>query len=195
MIRFVIDMKTTLKIILVLLILSPLAGCEDNMFLRSKKKMKEELQGTWKKNHLGNNPSFVCNIAPNNSTEFFVQEYWIFKDDRLYTVYDYSTSPTCGFTYPDIGTPDLSLDTLASGQYVHFDNSDTNVVAGFSIDTDVFKAFLNLEFISGNNDTLVSDNNLVPEWEFVELEDNRLYIAADNASGNTVLQMEFYKVK
>ncbi|MFM7079867.1 MAG: hypothetical protein ACKOYC_08765, partial [Bacteroidota bacterium] len=76
-----------------------------------------------------------------------------------------------------------------------FDKTDTNIVADFDIDATVFRAFLNLDFISGNNDTIASDNNLVPEWEFVELEDNRLYIAADNETGTSVLQKEFYKIK
>lgn len=164
-------------------------GCEDNMFLRSSKKMEEELQGTWKRNHLGLIPYFNCNNTP-----YYYQEYWIFKNDRLYTVFNYSTVPQCNF-FPDYGTIDLSADTINANLISHFDKVDTNIVATFDVDAKVFKAFLNLEFISGNNDTIVSDNNLVPKWEFVELADNRLYIAADNKNGNSVLQKEFYKVK
>ena len=170
------------------------SGCEDNMFLRSSKKMKEELQGTWKRNHLGIIPYFGCNTGGGNIEKYYFQEYWIFKDDRLYTVYNFSAAPSCPSTKPDVGTKDFSVDSTGN-IYTHFDKIDTNIVASFSIDSDIFKAFLSFEFLSGNNDTIVSDNNLVPEWEFVELEDDRLYIAADNASGTSVLQKEFYKVQ
>ena len=164
------------------------------MFLRSSKKMKEELQGTWKRNHLGIIPFFGCNSGNGNIETYYFQEYWIFKDDRLYTVYNFSATPLCGTTYPDVGTQDYSIDTLGN-IYSHIDKIDTNIVASFGVDAKVFKAFLNLEFISGNNDTIASDNNLVPKWEFVELEDGRLYIAADNENGTSVLQKEFYKVQ
>lgn len=170
-------------------------SCEDNMFLRSSKKMKEELQGTWKRNHLGIIPCFNCNTGGGNIAKYYFQEYWIFKDDRLYTVYEFSSPVQCGINYPDIGTKDFSIDTVGTNDFIHFDKVDTNIVANFSVDAKVFKAFLNLEFVSGNTDTTASDNNLVPSWEFVELEDNRLYIAADNQTGNAVLQKEFYKVK
>jgi hypothetical protein len=71
---------------------------------------------------------------------------------------------------------------------------DTNVVANFNVDADIFNAYLNLEIRSGNN---INDQNLVlvPSWEFVELDGDVLYIAADNASGTSVLQKEFFKVK
>ena len=170
-------------------------SCEDNMVLRSSKKMKEELQGTWKRNHLGIIPYFACNTGGGNSTNYYFQAYWIFKADRLYTVYNFTLAPSCGSSYPDVGTQDFSMDTIGGTQFIHFDKIDTNIVANFDVDADVFRAFLNLDFISGNNDTIVSDNNLVPEWEFVELEDNRLYIAADNETGTAVLQKEFYKIK
>lgn len=170
------------------------SGCEDNMFLRSSKKMKEELQGTWKRNHLGIVPYFGCNSGSGNIDKYYFQEYWIFKGDRLYTVYNFSAVPSCGSAYPDVGTKDFSIDTVGN-IYSHTDKIDTNIVASFGVDANVFKAFLNLDFISGNNDTIVSDNNLVPKWEFVELEDGRLYIAADNESGTSVLQKEFYKVQ
>jgi hypothetical protein len=185
--------KYTIPSALALVILL-FAGCEDNMFLRSSKKMKEELQGTWKRNHLGQFPGSLCRITPADTSTVYFQEYWIFKDDKLYTVFDFGTDRSC-FNNMDAGTPDLSVvaDTI-NNFYVDSEPKDTNVVANFSIDADVFKAFLNLEFISGNN---INDQNLflVPSWEFVELEDDRLYIAADNETGNEVLQKEFYRVK
>lgn len=187
-------MKKTFRYFLLLPVLI-FVGCEDNMVLRSSKKMKEELQGTWKRNHLGVIPYFSCNTGGGNATNYYFQEYWIFKGDRLYTVYNFTTAPSCGFSYPDAGTKDLSIDTIGSSQFTHYDKIDTNIVANFDVDANVFRAFLNLDFISGNNDTVISDNNLVPEWEFVELEDNRLYIAADNETGTAVLQKEFYKIK
>jgi hypothetical protein len=194
MIKFALMMKNKAYLVLLSIVVL-MSGCEDNMVLRSSKKMKDELQGTWKRNHLGVIPFFACNTGGGNSINYYFQEYWIFKGDRLFTVYNFTTAPSCGSTYPDIGTKDLSIDTIGTNQFVHFDKTDTNIVASFDVDANVFRAFLSLEFISGNNDTIISDNNLVPEWEFVELEDNRLYIAADNETGTSVLQKEFYKIK
>ncbi|MFN5324107.1 MAG: hypothetical protein ACK5C5_04240 [Bacteroidota bacterium] len=191
-------MKTALNILLAVLFLFPLTGCEDNMFLRSKKKMKQELQGTWKRNHLGDFPSFDCEIQ----NEFPFQEYWIFNGDMLHVVYDFSEPepPSCTSKYPDFGTRDLSIDTITSvvpNKYVHFDKSDTNIVADFSIDADIFKAFLNLTIISGVVDSVNPGEKLVvlTDWEFVELDDGILYLAGDNPSGSGAIQREFYKVQ
>lgn len=140
------------------------ASCEDNMFLRSEKKMKEELQGKWQREFLGD-----------SSIHRF--EHWTFNGDKLditYTIFDPPDS------YDD-GAADINM----------ADNIDTVIKSGFKVDTKINRAYLKLQLIDkGINDTTV----FVDKWEFVTLEDKVLYIATDNPDGTSVLQREFSKV-
>jgi hypothetical protein len=94
------------------------ASCEDSMFLRSEKKMKEDLQGKWQREFLGD-------------TSIHHDEFWIFSGSTLYTTREEFFPPD---TY-DNGAKDSVMS----------DNVDTMVISGFSIDARVFKAFLKLQ--------------------------------------------------
>ena len=135
------------------------------MFLRSEKKMKEELQGKWQREFLGD-------------SSIHHSEFWIFEGDNLYTTYTLFDPPDQN----DDGAPDLTI----------ADNSDTIVISGFKIDTKTFRAYLKFQLITrGLNDT----TPFYDKWEFVTLEDGVLYLATDNVDGTTVLQQEFFKVE
>jgi hypothetical protein len=143
------------------------------MFLKSEKKMKEDLQGTWLRSFQGINPYFVgC-----GTDTLYYDEYWTFEGDNLYTTFNYDQAVSC-----DRGTPDS----------VTTDAIDTAIVSGFKIDTRIFNAFLKLQLISGGGD---SGYVFVDKWEFITLDDQVLYLATDDPKGNSVLQVEFLKVK
>lgn len=100
-----------------------LSSCEDNMILRSEKKMKKELQGTWQREFLGD-------------TAVHYQEQWIFVGDKLYTVLREDDPPD---TF-DNGAPDSTI----------ADNQDTSIVTGFKIDTKILDAFIKFQLIYGD---------------------------------------------
>ncbi len=105
-----------------------LASCEDNMILRSEKKIKEDLQGTWQREYLGD-------------TNFTAQEFWIFDGDKFYS------------TFVEIDPPDI-VDNGARDSTLS-DNVDTVVISGFKIDARVLNAFLKFQLIDKGNDTTV----------------------------------------
>ncbi len=105
-----------------------LSSCEDNMVLRSEKKMKEELQGTWQREFLGD-------------TAIHFQEKWIFEGDKLYTVLRTDDPPDIY----DNGAPDSTL----------ADNQDTSVVTKFKIDAKILDAFIKFQLIYGDTGKFV----------------------------------------
>ena len=151
-----------------------LSSCEDNMLLRSEKKLKKDLQGTWLRSFQG-----LPSLASCGTADIPYSEYWTFKDNRLVTYYIYESVSSC-----DVGT----FDSLYS------DKNDTVIVSDFKIDTKVFNSFLKLQLISGASDT-AGNNLFVDKWEFIELSDNVLYLAANDPSGNGAVQREFSRVK
>jgi hypothetical protein len=138
------------------------SSCEDSMFLRSEKKIKSELQGTWERQFQGD-------------TAIHHREYWIFNGDKLYTTFEEHNPPDL----LDNGAIDLSLT----------DNNDTVIISGFKIDAKVFKAFIKFQLQQGDT------TRFVDKWDIVELEKKTLYMAADDPTGNSVLQLEFARVK
>ena len=138
------------------------SSCEDNMFLRSEKKMKKELQGTWQREFLGD-------------TSIHYQEQWVFTGDKLYTVFRKDNPPDL---YDD-GSPDSTI----------ADNQDTNIYTKFTLDAKTFKAFLKFQLVYGDT------AKFIDKWEFVTLDNDVLYLATDDPTSNTVLQLEFYKIK
>ena len=103
------------------------------MVLKSEKKMKEDIQGTWQRSFQGRNP-FINNCGAD--TVFF-SEYWTFVGDNLYTTFEYAGVVNC-----DRGTPDST----------YLDGIDTAVVSKFKIDTRILDAFLKFQIVSGTND-------------------------------------------
>jgi hypothetical protein len=99
------------------------SSCEDNMFLKSEKKMKADLQGTWQREFLGD-------------TAVHRSEQWIFTEDNLYTVYTIDDPPD----FYDDGAPDTTL----------YDNRDTNIISKFKIDAKTFKAYLKFQLVHGD---------------------------------------------
>lgn len=134
--------------------------------------MKSDLQGTWQRNFQGRPTIVKC-----QGDTFPFQEYWTFKDDYLYTTYEYLSPITC-----DRGTPD----------YTYLDGIDTAVVSKFKVDTRLFDAFLKFQLISGSGDSAYV---FIDKWEFITLDNDVLYLATDDPKGNSVLQLEFYKIK
>ncbi len=139
-----------------------MSSCEDNMVLRSEKKMKKEIQGTWQREFLGD-------------TAVHYQEQWIFKDDKLYTVFTRNDPPDI---YDD-GAPDSTI----------ADNKDTSIVSKFEIDTKISRAYIKFQLVYGDT------TRFIDKWEFVTLDSDVLYLATDDPQTNTVLQLEFAKVK
>ncbi len=144
------------------------------MILKSDKKMKSDLQGTWQKSFQGRTPYLSCNPIGDSIP---YQEYWTFKDDNLYTTFEYQFPVPC-----DRGT----LDTI------YVDGVDTGVVSKFKIDTRILDAFLKFQLVSGAGD---STYTFIDKWEFVTLDNDVLYLATDDPVSNSVLQLEFSKVK
>ena len=151
--------------------LALLSSCEDSMILKSEKKMKQDLQGTWERQTQGLYPVFRCGVD-----SFYFTENWVFSGNNYYTVFFYEAANTC-----DRGTPDLNL----------LDKADTAIVGTFKVDTRIFDAFLKLQWISGA-DTLTP---FIDKWEFVTLDKDVLYLATDDPRSNSVVQREFYKIK
>lgn len=139
-----------------------LSSCEDSMVLRSEKKMKKEIQGTWEREFLGD-------------TAVHYSEQWIFNGDKLYTVLTELDSPD----FYDNGAPDSTI----------ADNRDTSVIAKFEIDAKITRAYLKFQLVNG--DTI----RFIDKWEFVTLDNDVLYLATDDPETNTVLQLEFAKLK
>lgn len=168
------------RVLLILTLGILFASCEDNMLLRSEKKLKQDLQGTWLRSFQGL-PAYVdCDgEAPGSDPPIVISEYWTFKDNRLVTYYIYESIPIC-----EVGTPDSTK----------ADRNDTVVVSDFKIDAKVFKAFLKLQLISGAVDSS-GNSQFVDKWEFVELSNDVLYLAADDPAGSGAVQREFSRVK
>jgi len=149
------------------------SSCEDSMILKSEKKMKDDIQGTWRRSFQGADKYFGnCGVD-----SMYYDEYWIFSGDNLHTTYEYASSATC-----DYGTPDKT----------NIDAVDTVIVSKFKIDTKLFDAFLKLQLISGDVDT---GSTFYDKWEFVTLDDDVLYLATDAKDGAGVVQREFIKIK
>lgn len=119
-------MKTRFPFLTLLFFTVLLTACEDNMWLRSEKKLKEKIQGTWEKETLGD-------------TNIHYREQWIFEGDMLHTVF-IETEP------PDI-------DDSGTADSVISDNRDTVVKTNFTIDTRLTRAFLKLQLIDRGVDT------------------------------------------
>jgi hypothetical protein len=149
------------------------SSCEESMILKSEKKMKEDLQGTWLRSFQGRNP-YINNCGAD--TVFF-NEFWKFEGDMLYTTFEYEGIVSC-----DRGTPDST----------YLDGIDTAVVSKFKIDARILDAFLKFQIISGTNDSVIT---FPDKWEFVTLDNDVLYLATDDPKGNSVLQLEFSKIK
>lgn len=160
-------MKSRSLLTILLLFAVLFTACEDNMWLRSEKKLKEKIQGTWEHETLGD-------------TNIHYREQWIFEGDMLHTVF---------IEFPDFndsGTKDSSF-----SPFYPDDNADTVVKTKFTIDTRITRAFLKLQLIDRGIDT----TTFVDKWEFVELDDKVLYLATDDPVSGAVLQREFFKVK
>lgn len=160
-------MKIRSLLTLLLLFAVLFTACEDNMWLRSEKKLKEKIQGTWEHETLGD-------------TNFHYREQWIFEGDMLHTVFIETEPPDL----IDSGTKDSILT----------DNADTVVKSKFTIDARINRAYLKLQLMDRGN---VNDSSVIfiDKWEFVELDDKVLYLATDDPVSGSVLQREFFKVK
>jgi len=102
------------------------SSCEDNMILRSEKKMKKELQGTWERQFLGD-------------TSIHFREYWTFSGSNLYTTFIENNPPDI----IDNGAVDVTL----------ADNVDTVVISGFKVDAKITRAYLKLQLVDRGVDT------------------------------------------
>lgn len=96
------------------------------MILRSEKKIKSELQGTWERQFLGD-------------SGIHFREFWTFDGGRLYTTYSLEDPPD----YTDNGAKDSTL----------LDNVDTNVISGFKIDARILRAYMKLQLIDRGFDS------------------------------------------
>ena len=163
------------RALLVFMITLIFSSCEESMILKSEKKMKEDIQGTWRREFQGR--VIAIKQCPSIGDSASIQEYWTFKDNMLYTTFEYDPSLDC-----DRGTTDLNIN----------DDVDTIIVSEFKIDTKILNAYLKLQLISGAGDSVIT---FVDKWEFITLEDNLLYLATDDPKGSSVLQLEFSKVK
>ena len=104
------------------------SSCEDNMILRSEKKMKKELQGKWEREFLGD-------------TSIHFREYWTFDGGTMYTTFEEKNPPDL----VDNGTTDITL----------ADNVDTVVITGFKVDARILRAYLKFQLIDRGVDTTV----------------------------------------
>jgi hypothetical protein len=145
-----------------------LSSCEDSMFLKSEKVLKNKIRKTWQMDAFGNQ-ALIYFIGGDT---VYYNEFWTFKDDKLYTIRELVNPGN----FYDFGTVDS----------VQNDNKDTVDIATFSIDTKIFNAYLKLTLISGGTQYFVD------KWEIIELDSDILDIAADDPGGSGVIQYEFY---
>ncbi|MFI5219044.1 MAG: hypothetical protein ACHQNT_06100 [Bacteroidia bacterium] len=152
-------------------------SCENFTWFQSEDTIKKQLTGTWEREFLADTSSY---------------EFWTLDNDEVkilrYDIASYPGSICITLPYPkpcgcvDDGAPDLNL----------YDNNDTMLLDNgkYIVDAKMDKAFLKTSELKG-----LDQNNYNHKWTIVEIEDNILYIAADDAEAAGNVQREFVKQK
>jgi hypothetical protein len=143
------------------------------MILRSEKKIKSDLQGSWQREFLGRDP-FVDNPACAPDIVYY-NVLWNFNGDNLYVIVETPIAFAGDFGVVDINK---------------LDKRDTTIISKFKIDAKVLRAFIKLQLIDKGTDSTI----FIDKWEFVDLDKNTLYLATDHPVTNTVEQREFFKI-
>lgn len=147
----------------VILALIGFSSCEENMWLRSEKKVRNKLEGTW-------NRLFVTSVISKNET-------WNFANGVVVIV---ETEKIDNHT--DDGFIDLNKT----------DNVDTITVdyGNYSVDAKIDNVYLKLSNLE-ENVVESAKQGLSAKWTFVDIDNHIMYIAADN--GAAIVQREFEK--
>ncbi len=140
-----------------------MSGCEENMWLRSEKKLRGKIEGSW-------NKLFV-------TQQVVSKETWTFKDGVL-VITGVEKNPNS----IDDGIADV----------VQNDGSDTLSmdIGNYSIDAKIDNAYLKLSNLE-KNVVESAKQGLNGKWTIVDIDNNTLYIAAEN--GSAIIQREFEK--
>jgi hypothetical protein len=138
-------------------------SCEENMWLRSEKKLRNDIQGTW-------NRLFVTSHVTAN-------EYWTFKDGVIAITTVEITGSSLDDGYADVNKTD-GQDTL------------TLDYGNYNVDAKIDNAYLRL---SGLEENIIESakQGLNAKWTIVDIDSKTFYIAAEN--GSAIIQREFEK--
>lgn len=139
------------------------AGCEENMWLKSEKKLRNNLEGTWTR-------LWVTKVVT-------VNESWTFRDGVIVIVSTELTTNSLDDGYIDLNTSD-NKDTV------------TYDVGNYSVDAKVDNAYLRLSNLE-ENIIEAAKQGLSAKWTIVDIDGSLLYIAAENSSA--IIQREFEK--
>lgn len=151
------------KIVSIIFVVLFLSSCEENMWLRSEKKVRNELEGNW------NRLSMTKNVIK--------IETWSFKDGVVVITETEMVPNNLDDGFKDLNTSD-GLDTV------------TIDVGNFSLDTKLNNVFLRLSELE-KNVVESAKQGLNAKWTIVDIDKNLLFIAADN--GSAIIQREFEK--
>lgn len=158
-----VSVKSGVKISLLFLISLTFSSCEENMWLRSEKKLRGKIEGSWSR-------LFVTSNVTNNET-------WTFNDGVLVIDITEKTPNNKDDNYDDSNDAD-GLDTL----YMDYGN--------YSVDANLDNAYLKLDNLE--KFTIESaKQGLNAKWTIVDIDGGILYIAAEN--GSAIIQREFEK--
>lgn len=159
-----LNSKFTLNIFFLCLMAIGFYSCEENMWLKSEKKLRNNLEGTWNKLFVTANVSSI--------------ETWTFKDGVILIVGTEKKDNGIDDGYTDLVTND-KLDTLMLD------------AGNFSVDAKIDNSYIKLYNLE---ETVIESakQGLNGKWTIVDIDSDILYIAADN--GSAIIQREFQKI-
>ena len=149
--------------LLLLMAVFAFSSCEENMWLRSEKKLKSQIQGTWSRIPLQANAK--------------KDETWTIRDGVIAIAETEKQNNGKDDGYKDMNTSD-NLDTLV------YD------LGNYSVDAKLDNAYIRL---SGLEEDVVESakQGLSAKWTIVDIDNSILVLAAEN--GSAVIQREFEK--
>jgi|GEM_PF-699035 len=151
------------KISLAVLLVAGFISCEENMWLKSEKKLRGQIEGTWDK-------LFV-------TSHVYTNETWEFKDGTILITVTEKTDNHFDDGYVDLNKAD-GLDTMIMD------------LGNYSINAKIDNAYLTLSNLE-ENVVESAKQGLNAKWTIVDISNGGMYIAADN--GTAIIQREFEK--
>jgi hypothetical protein len=148
-----IKLSPFIALFLLALMVTGFYSCEENMWLKSEKKLRGQVEGSWNR------------LYPGAGVQ--VYETWTFKDGVVSIVITEKEHNTTDEGYADFNKTDV--DTIS----VDYGN--------FSIDTKIDNAYLKLSNLE-KNVVESAKQGLNAKWTIVDISGTILYIAAENGS-------------
>jgi len=144
---------TRVMVSVLILIAITFAGCEENMWLKSEKKLRGKIEGSWTR----------LQVSANYSSD----EIWTYRDGVIVIVTTEKKSNGTDEGYADFNKSDLDTLVLDVGNY--------------SLDAKIDNAYLKLSGLE-ENIVESAKQGLNAKWTIVDIDGSVLYIAAENGS-------------